>query len=248
MTSTPSLSNRPITRRRFLKRTLYGAAGLAVYSGVLERHFIEVVERDFFLPNLPAAFNGMRIVQLSDIHMDDFTEPFFLQHAVERINSLKPAAIFLTGDFVSAKDGWERHPQSTLRKFAVGAAWQCANILTRLECKARYAVLGNHDFGVSEAEVTAALTDNGVSVLRNTSTPIERAGERLWLAGIDDPLAAHPNPDLAIPESIRGLPNEPVILLCHAPDYADRLLAHPAGHAVDLMLSGHSHGGQIRVP
>jgi len=248
MTSLSSPSNRPITRRRFLKRTLLGAAGLAVYSGWLERHFIDVTERDFFLPNLPSAFNGMRIVQLSDIHLDDYTEPFFLKHAVERINSLKPDAIFFTGDFVSAKDSWKHHPESFSRKFAIGAAWQCANILTSLECKAQYAVLGNHDFGVGAAEVTEALTDNGISVLRNTYAPIERDGGRFWLAGVDDPLVAHPEPDLAIPELIRGIPNEPVILMCHAPDYVDRLLKNPVGHAIDVVFSGHSHGGQVRLP
>ena len=248
MTLPLSPSNRPITRRRFLKRTIYGAAGLAVYSGMIERHFIEVTERDFFLPNLPSAFNGMRIAQLSDIHMDDYTEPSFLQHAVHRINSLKPDAIFLTGDFVSANDSWKSNPESVRRKFAIGAAWQCANILTALECKARYAVLGNHDFGVGGAEVTEALASNGITVLRNTYAPIERGGQRFWIAGVDDPLVGHPDPDLAIPESIRGIPNEPVILMCHAPDYVDRLLKYPVGQAVDLVLSGHSHGGQIRLP
>ena len=88
----------------------------------------------------------------------------------------------------------------------------------------------------------------GITVLRNASAPIEKAGGRIWLSGVDDPLEGHPNPEVAIPESIRNVPNEPVILLCHGPDFADRLLTHPAGQAVDLMLSGHSHGGQIRLP
>lgn len=57
----------------------------------------------------------------------------------------------------------------------------------------------------------------------------------------------HPDPELAIPASIRNVPNEPIMLMCHAPDYADDLLAHPAGKAIGLMLSGHTHGGQIRL-
>lgn len=248
MTSSTSPSSRPITRRRFLKRTLLGAAGLAVYSSGIERHWIEVTRRDFFLPNLPAAFNGMRMVQLSDIHMDDYTEPFFLEHAVDRINDLKPDVILLTGDFASADQSWKRHPDSPWRKFAIGAAWQCANILNKLECRARYAVLGNHDFGVGADEVTTALTDNGVTVLRNACAPFERDNARIWFSGVDDPLESHPKPDLAIPESIRGNRNEPVVLLCHAPDYADKLLSDQVGQSVDLMLSGHSHGGQIRLP
>ena len=190
----------------------------------------------------------MRIAQISDIHLDDFTEPFFLRHVVDRINRIKPDAVFLTGDFVTAALGTKHGPKLGSIKFARGAAWQCANILTGLECKALYAVLGNHDFGVGAKEVATALGANGITVLRNACAPIERAGGRIWLAGVDDPLEGHPNPELAIPASIRNVPNEPVVLLCHAPDYADRLLRLPAGQAVDLMLSGHTHGGQVRFP
>jgi predicted MPP superfamily phosphohydrolase len=240
--------NRHFSRRRFLTAGLCAGAGLALYSAEIERHWIEVTERNFFLSGLPPVFEGMRIVQISDIHLDEFTEPLFLRHVVDRINRIKPDAVFLTGDFVTAALGIKHIPQLGSIKFARGAAWQCANILTGLECKARYAVLGNHDFSVGAREVTAALVANGITVLRNASAPIEKAGGRIWLAGVDDPLEGHPNPELAIPESIRNLPNEPVILLCHGPDFADHLLTHPAGQAVDLMLSGHSHGGQIRLP
>ncbi len=242
------LSNRPVSRRQLLKGGLYGLGGLALYSCGIERHWIEITKRDFFLRGLAAAFDGMRIVQLSDIHLDEFTEPIFLRHVIDRVNSLKPDAIFFTGDFVTAKMGWKSSPKLGSTKFARGAAWQCANILTGLECKALFAVLGNHDMGVGAREVAAALAANGIKVLRNACVPIERAGGRIWLAGLDDPLEGHADPELAIPASIRNLPNEPVVLLCHGPDYADRLLTHPAGQAVDVMLSGHSHGGQIRLP
>ena len=246
-------SNRPITRRSFLKAGLAGAAGLALYSGEIERHWLEVTQRDFFLRTLPSAFDGMRIVQISDIHMDNYTEPFFLHHVVDRVNRIKPDAVFLTGDFVTATIVLKRSLRPAVRAFARGAAWHCAGILKELECKSLYAVLGNHDFGVGAAEVTAALEANGVTVLRNASVPIERAGGRIWLAGVDDPVEGHPHPELAIPpqaisSSTGNIPNEPIILLCHAPDYADRLLTRPVGQAVDLMFSGHSHGGQIRLP
>ena len=248
MASSLPPSNKSISRRRFLMAGLSGAAGLALYSGEVERHWIEVTQRDFYLRNLPAAFDGMRIVQLSDIHMDNYTEPFFLHQVVDRVNRIKPDAVFLTGDFVTATIGWKHDLRPEVRAFARGAAWHCAGVLKELECKALYAVLGNHDFSVGAAEVAAALSANGVTVLRNASVPIERSGARIWLAGVDDPLEGHPHPELAIPPSISNLPNEPIILLCHAPDYADRLLTHPAGQAVDLMFSGHSHGGQIRLP
>ncbi|HUV69105.1 MAG TPA: metallophosphoesterase [Terracidiphilus sp.] len=233
-----------LTRRGFLKTSLLAAGGLALYSGEIERHWIDISRFDVALPTLPATFDGMRIAQISDIHMDNFTEPFFLRHIVDLTNSLKPDAVVLTGDFVTSK--WR--PSRDFTNFAVGSAWQCANILTGLECKARYAVLGNHDFGVGPQQVTEALTDNGITVLRNAYLPIERGGARFWLAGVDDPFSGQPDPELAIPPSIQRIPNEPVVLLCHAPDYADYLLRQSAGQAVDLMLSGHTHGGQIRIP
>src|SRR5208337_1993310 len=144
MASSLPPSNRPITRRGFLKAGLGGAAALALYSGEIERHWIEVTQRDFYLRDLPAAFDGMRIVQLSDIHMDNYTEPFFLHHVVDRINRIKPDAVFLTGDFVTATIGWKQDLRPGPKEFARGAAWQCAGILKTLECKALYAVLGNH--------------------------------------------------------------------------------------------------------
>jgi uncharacterized protein len=237
-----------ISRRQFLVGGACGAAGLALYSGEGERHWLEITERDFFLSGLSMAFNGMRIVQLSDIHLDHFTEPFFLRHVIDRVNALKPDLILLTGDFVTAELHTGRGPRLMTTKSGRVAAWQCAGLLTGLDCKEMYAVLGNHDIGVGPKEVVNALETNGITVLRNACTPIERAGARLWLAGIDDPLEGQADPGKAIPESIRNVPSEPVILMCHGPDYADYLLGHPAGQAVDMMLSGHSHGGQVRLP
>jgi len=233
-------SQLPITRRRFLVTGASACAGLAVYSGEIERHWIEIVNQDVRLPGLPKAFDGFRIAQLSDIHMDEYSEPFLVRDAVNQINRLHPDAVFLTGDFVSY-DYW---PTRWSRKMA----WQCANLLNELECPHRYAILGNHDVMVNAHEVTRALMDNGMTVLRNAVLPIERPGGRFWLAGIDDPLFGHPEPDLAIPQAIRHVANEPVILLCHAPDYVDKLMQLPAGKAVSLVLSGHTHGGQVRLP
>ena len=229
-----------VTRRGFLKAALYGAAGLALYAGEVERHWIQITERDVRLSGLPSAFDGPRVAQLSDIHMDEYTEPLFLRYAIERINQLNPDVIFLTGDFVS--DG------VMSPKFERGAAWQCANILTEFKCAERYAILGNHDVAVGAQHVTAALTANRIAVLNNSYLPIERSGARFWLAGLSDPLEDHPDPDQAIPASIRNIPDQPIVLLCHAPDYVDTLLTHPAGSAVSLMLSGHTHGGQVRLP
>jgi hypothetical protein len=240
MTVSRSPAKLPITRRRFLLTGAYAGAGLALYAGEVERHWIEITHREVLLSGLPQAFDGYRVAQLSDIHLDEYSEPFFLRDAVAHINRLNPDAVFLTGDFVT----FGLMPN----KFAIGAAWQCANLLNQLQCPHRYAVLGNHDVLISQQDVIAALTANSITVLDNAHLPIERAGGRFWLAGLDDPVVGTPDPELAIPASIRNVPHEPIVLLCHAPDYVDYLLTLPAGQAVSLVLAGHTHGGQVLFP
>jgi predicted MPP superfamily phosphohydrolase len=247
-----SISPWPITRRRLLKQGLCGAVGLALYSSEIERHWIEVTEHDVSLVGLSHVFDGMRIAQLSDIHMDEYTEPFFLRHVIDRVNQMTPDVVFLTGDFVSESPLPSRFETSKFsreaRKFGLGAAWQCGNMLRELKCRQLYAVLGNHDVKVGSSRVSEALTANGIIMLTNSSVPIERGGARFWLAGLDDPVEGKPDLDLAIPRKIRNVPKEPVVLMSHAPDYIDVLRAHPVGNAIDLVLSGHTHGGQIRLP
>ncbi len=231
---------KPITRRKFLKGSLFAAAGLAVYAGEIERHFIDVTHHVAEIQGLPPAFEGARIAQLSDIHLDEYTEPLFLEHAVKVVNALNPDFVYLTGDYIS--DG------IAPKKFAMGAAWQCANILRKLKCPQRYAILGNHDVAVDSNEVQAALRDNGIPVIVNACTPLERDGSRVWLSGLDDCGSGHPKLDLAIPERIRGIAEEPVILLCHEPDFADRVVERRFAQDIAVMISGHSHGGQVRLP
>jgi hypothetical protein len=225
-----------LTRRNFLIGTGVTAAGLALYSGEIARHEIDIVQRPIAIHNLPSAFHGYRIVQLSDIHLDEYTEPFFLEHIVNRVNAIAPDLVLLTGDFIT-------HGSLT---FVAGrhAIHRCAEILTTLTTPLRFGVLGNHDVSFGSPIVIQALTTHGTPILVNQYLPVERNGDRLWLCGVDDPGTSQPNLDLAIPTK----PDGPVLLMAHAPDYADTVLAHPRGPLVDFMLGGHSHGGQIKLP
>ena len=229
-----------VSRRSFLKTTFFGTGGLALYAGEFERHWVEAVHKEIRIPALPSGFDGIRVAQLSDIHLDEFTEPFLLRDAIDHINREQPDIVLLTGDFVSA----EVLPHHLTNE----AAWQCAHLLSRLHCPERYAIFGNHDIWAGEERVGEALRANGITVLRNSYVPLERRSDRVWLAGIDDPVCGTPDPDQAVPPSIRNRPHEPVMLMCHAPDYVDKLREHPVGQAVSFVLSGHTHGGQIRLP
>lgn len=224
------------SRRHFLVGAGATAAGVALYSGEIARHEIDLVSRPLAIRDLPPAFNGFRIAQISDIHLDEFTEPFFLERVVRHVNSLEPDMVVLTGDFVT-------HGSLTFLN-GRSAAHHCAEILSTLTCPLRFACLGNHDVAVSAPLVIDALVANGIPVLVDDHVPIERYGSLFWLCGVNDPGTTNPRLDLAVPPE----PNAPVILMAHEPDYADTVLLHPRGRLVDVMLAGHTHGGQIRLP
>jgi len=226
-----------LTRRQFLGVSGLSVLGLGLYAGEIARHEIDIVHRTIVIRRLPDAFKGFRIVHISDIHFKEFTEAFFLKLVLHEVNMLKPDLIALTGDFVSFG------PVDTHK--AIPWAYECAQLLTHLTCQHRYAVMGNHDCIVSAPAVTDALTMHGIPVLDNRAVPLERDGKRIWLAGIADALVETHKPDLdkAIPSAAR-IDDEPVILLGHEPDFAPQVVKHN----VDLMLSGHTHGGQVRIP
>jgi predicted MPP superfamily phosphohydrolase len=225
-----------ITRRNFLISSGALAAGMTLYAGEIARHELDIVHRTVLLPNLPTPFYGYRIAQISDIHLDEFTEPFFLEHVVHKINALSPDLVLLTGDFITRG--------SLTFIAATHAANRCAEILSTLTAPLRYAVLGNHDVAVNAAMVIQALTLHNTPVLVNQHVAIEKNGFRLWICGVEDPGTSHPDLDLTIPPDAGA----PVILMAHEPDYADKVLLHPRAPLIDLMLSGHSHGGQVRLP
>jgi len=230
-----SLGSTVFTRRNFLRLAAGSAAGLAFYSGEIARHEIEIVTRTITLSRLPDAFAGLRIVQISDFHFEEFTEAFFLETVVRKVNALAPDLVVLTGDFVS------RGPLP--RHIAAKMSYHCAGLLSQLTCPLRYSILGNHDCMVNSRAVTDALVTHGIPVLANRCVPLERDGQRIWLAGIEDVLEQRPDLAAALPAH-RNPDREPVILLAHEPDFADLAV----GRQVALVLSGHTHGGQIRIP
>jgi uncharacterized protein len=233
--SPASLGETIFTRRSFLWLAAGSAAGMAFYAGEISRHELQIVYRTITLPYLPDPFAGFKIVQVSDFHFHEYTEAVFVEAVVRRVNEAAADLVVLTGDFVSSKP--------LPHHFSRGMAYHCAEILGRIKCPLRYAILGNHDVLVGTRTVTDALGIHGIPVLANNYVALERDGRRLWLAGTEDALQARPNLAAALPAA-RNPHQEPLILLAHEPDFAD----FAVGRQISLILSGHTHGGQIRLP
>jgi uncharacterized protein len=224
-----------ISRRSFLALSVIAPIAVPLYAAEIARHELSVENVSIPMPRMHDAFRGIRIVQISDMHYANFTEPFFVRRAVEEVNRLKGDIVVLTGDYITA-GLW---PLQDITRFANN----CAEILSGITCPIRYAVLGNHDFAVGREMVTDALVAHHIPVLTNRSVPLEREGRRLWFAGTGDALSRDVDLDRAVPAASHK-DGEPVILLTHEPD----ILKYVAPFGVDLMLSGHTHGGQVRIP
>ncbi len=225
-----------LSRRTFLQAGFLAAGGLAFYAGEIGRHWLDVREVPVRLKNLPEGLHGFRIAQIADFHYGEYSEPSYLRSVVRATNALKPDLVALVGDFISAGP--------MVKRISIDFAGHCADLLAKLECPLRYAVMGNHDCMVGREAVTEALTAREIPVLHNRAVPIERAGGRLWLAGVADVLiGGEADLNAAIPSG-REASTEPLVLMAHEPDYADQV----TGSGVDLMLSGHTHGGQVRIP
>ena len=230
-------ASRILSRRSFLVASAAAAAaGFVFYSNDIARHELEVTYPVFFIRDLPPAFHGFRIVQISDLHLEEYTEDHFLRRVIRRVNALRADMVLVTGDFIS------RGPLSP--SVSLSAAGRCAEMLATLTCPLRFGILGNHDAAVGSRIVRGHMEANGLPILVNQHLPIERGGQQIYLAGVDDIAYGNPDLDLAIPDQ----PGAPVILMAHEPDYADEVVSHPRGKYVDLILSGHSHGGQVRLP
>lgn len=207
------------------------AAGVAGYGTGFELHEIEFTRHDMRIPGLPPALEGARLLQLSDLHVGRRVSHAYLVSVMRRAAAYRPDLVVMTGDFVT----WHGHEAEPLA--SVLAAIPEAPL-------GRFAVLGNHDYGrgwrqreVGET-ITRVARAHGFRVLRN-----ERASvDGLVIAGVDD--AWGPHFDLA--RTLAGLdPRTPAVLLCHNPDVCD----YPGwGGYRGWVLSGHTHGGQVKPP
>jgi hypothetical protein len=216
-----------LTRRRFLQilggLTATGVA-TAAYTRLVEPRWVTVEEQTLTIPQLPAPLIGKRIVQLSDIHLSEYTAPTQLADVIPTINRLAPDWVFLTGDYVGD------HAED-----AAGLIEPLRQVQAPL-----YAVYGNHDYWSNVRVVRSMLEQAGVQILRNSAQPLA-AG--LWLGGVDDVWSGRP--DLA--ETLRAIPSGvTTLLLVHEPDFFDQVVQRQAPVAVQF--SGHSHGGQVRLP
>jgi len=230
------LSPLPTSRRQFLRWA--AAAGTVAIAGdavFLAPNRPRIVRQDFFLPRWPERLRGFTVALLSDFHYDPYFSVHPLHASIALVNSLRPDLIALTGDFVSA-------PLVGDLKKAAFAAEPCAHLLRQMTAPhGLWAVMGNHDDGTDRKHVTRALQAENIHVLANQSEPIERDGARFWLAGVNDVLSK--TADLS--KTLRRVPaSEAIVLLAHEPDFADEASRFP----IDLQLSGHSHGGQLRIP
>jgi uncharacterized protein len=229
-------SSPPISRRKFLGLSAVAGAGALAADGILlEPNLPRLVQKDIVLSRWPARLDGFRIALLSDFHYDPVFSLHPIRTAVEMINGLGPDLIVLTGDFVSA-------PPVGRSAKAAAAAEPCAQLLAGLHAPhGVWAVLGNHDVVTDWRRVVNALRTARIQVLQNASAAIEKDGGRFWLAGVDDVLEQRADLQRTLQAVSAG---EATVLLAHEPDYADYVANYP----VDLQLSGHTHGGQIRLP
>ncbi len=219
-----------MSRRRFL--TLAGgAAGLAAaaaYPVAIERYIILTRRHRVPVPNLPPAFAGFTVAHLTDLHHGFLVPLSVIRHVVARTTRLDPDLVVCTGDFVHEKN-------------ATGEIDRVWPVLGQLRARhGVYSVLGNHDHW-ADTERSQYWLERTKQNLRHRTHAIERDGQRLWLAGAGDLWQDH----VGLDTLLKSVPQDECrIVLAHNPDTADSQYSE----RVDLMVCGHTHGGQVVVP
>lgn len=217
-----------VTRRDFIRSataiSVGALAGVGAYGAVYERHHIERITRDVTVRGLPPALDGLRIGMITDIHHSAVVPADDVTRAVMLLKDAAPDIVVLGGDYISFFDRTYASPVAELLAPLSSAP------------KGAFAVLGNHD---DEREMPAALAARGFSVLRDQRTSLTINGERLDLAGI----RFWTRSAAEVAAVLKGTGGT-TILLAHDP----RRMAEAAALDVQLVLSGHTHGGQVIVP
>jgi hypothetical protein len=225
-------------RRSFLFRGALGAAALPAagfggYASLVAPQRLRLREERIALAGLPPALEGFRIAHVSDTHYGPFVSLPFLEGVVAQVNDLRADLLLLTGDYV----------HRTPRAIPGGIA-----VLGRMRARlGAVAVLGNHDHWEGADAVRDALRREGIELVENRCLYVDRNGlsaspKGLCIAGVGDLWDGVVDPRAALSSVPPGTPR---ILLSHNPDVAEMI---PEGTRVDLMMSGHTHGGQIRLP
>ncbi|HLA43307.1 MAG TPA: metallophosphoesterase [Aggregatilineales bacterium] len=223
-----------ISRRTFL--SLMGltvtapplaAAGGYYYATEYEPDWIEITQIELTLPRLAPQFNGFRLVQFSDIHRDEWMTPTRVADVINQVNLQLPDAIVLTGDLVTG----------LIRDVASDMTQALSELIAPT-----YSVPGNWDHWGYIPRWEQLMEESGIVNLMNRHSSIEREGQVLHIAGLDDALQGTPQLDMVASQ----IPSEgAAILLMHEPDFADITIKNGR---FDLQLSGHSHGGQVNIP
>ena len=218
-----------ISRRRFLAGL--GAAGAAIGADAfgLEPNRVVLSRHDVPVPGLPPALDGLRIAQISDVHLPG--NRLAAGAAVEHVRSIKPEIVIHNGDITETAEAMEQ-----VKEFALNARGSLSTV----------AVLGNWEYrgGVAGAEARVALRASGVDLLVNQCKVLEMGSTALALVGLDDVLMGFPD----LPTARRDVPAGAIeIWLVHEPVFAERVPA-PAVPRPVMLLAGHTHGGQIRIP
>jgi predicted MPP superfamily phosphohydrolase len=208
---------------------MFLGAGGAAYASKVEPGWVDVTSLSLELPRLASEFDGYRLVQISDIHMDDWMTRSRLAEVIELVNRQEPDLVAITGDFF------------TLRPRGHGPDMTSA--LGELAARdAVVAVLGNHDHWEDPISVREVLGASGVIELSNTVHTLWREAAELYVAGVDCVWEHQDRLDLVLD----ALPDTgAAILLVHEPDFAD---VSAATGRFELQISGHSHGGQVIIP
>ncbi len=218
-----------------------------------EANIVQLKPAELFLPQLPYAFKGTRVMYLSDLHISLLNSPEKVNALIDQIMQLEPDLLLLGGDYTSADPltyvrgtvmpGGAAGVQSSMRDLFF------ENLAQYNPPLGKFAVAGEHDAlpdgsGVSSLEASAA--KGGVTLLRNETVRIERGGQSLVIMGIDD--WTHGEKNVRGPsQMVSG--SDCVIVLCHNPEAIPLLNSYPAsdGFWIDLALCGHTHGGIARV-